>query len=65
MHQKLQKIFSIAIFIFMTHAYAELHRTYYPPVSYADSQPEISNNDAPLARVLAFGKGTSLWQGYY
>jgi len=46
MHQKLQKIFSIAIFIFMTHAYAELNHTYYPVVPYADSQPETSNNHA-------------------
>lgn len=52
MHQKLQKIFSIAIFIFMTHAYAEFHHKYYPVVPYADSQPETSNNNAPLVRVL-------------
>ena len=46
MHQKLQKIFSIAIFIFMTHAYAELHRKYYQIEAYVDSQPETSNNKA-------------------
>lgn len=36
MHQKLQKIFSIAIFIFMTHSYAEFILT---------SQPEPSNSN--------------------